>query len=221
MRKQQRFVCDVNACHYSQVLLYINILLENLSDFIKRKFTCVSVFKYFWRFFFCSSKSDDCETIKNIQFTHSFIHFFSLVCLYKILVSRETTIFYIISNQNVYFLFSPFFLSAILFCSPFFLSFDKKNNNENNIFLIFLLRFFVFLYVLCIFFYVINSLFIFFCLFRQNPKSTRCISLITCFCVCFSYFFFHFCCCFVVAISVCSKLCYFYCFFLLFLLYSV
>lgn len=132
MRKQQRFVC-FNACYYSTSTTSLYIFLK-LSHFIMWKFTCLTDARTerFLDIFFApvnlmkNNNLYDCVTVEwklkkryNL-FVRSFIHsyFFSFVWIYKILVSRETKI----SNQNVYFLFSPFFLfSAFLFL---FLSLD-------------------------------------------------------------------------------------------------
>lgn len=133
------------------------------------------------------------EKDTNFLFIHSFVClFFSFICLHKILVSRETKI----SNQNVYFLFSPFFLFLSLF-RPFFLQWQKI-----TIKILILIFCCISLYFPIIF--LVRSQSIVSSDNKKNWKMSRSIySLITRFCVCFSFIFIYifsflllFCCCF-------------------------
>lgn len=124
-----------------------------------------------------NNNSSDCvtgmKTGKKIQF-YSFVRlfvFFSFICLHKILVSRKTKT----SNQNVYFLFSPFFaLPLSLFLSlfrPFFPSFDDRKITIKILILIFFsLRFFVFSHYFLVTFSTFCSIY---CLSADNKKNWK------------------------------------------------
>lgn len=138
----------------------------------------------------------------NYSFVCWFLFFRSLVCLYKILVSRETKILDYIKSKCLFSFFSFFLCLSLSLSLPpdhfvyvFFLSI-KKITIKILIFL-FLLRFFVFShYVLYIFLYIFNALCSFFCLFRQIQKDPHLYfnNFVSVFV--FLIFLLWFCCCY-------------------------